>query len=260
MNNVRTPAVAGLFYPIETQQLTQEVQQLLAGAKSYDLVPKALIVPHAGYIYSGAIAATAYATLQAVASTIKRVILLGPAHRVAIRGLALPGVDAFETPLGQVKLDADCAHTISKLSQVTVNNEAHESEHSLEVQLPFLQQMLTEFTLLPLAVGATTPEAVAEVLNHLWGDAETLIIISSDLSHYLPYATAQQVDSETVQAILQLAQPIAPERACGGTAISGLILAAKAHQLTPHLLDLRNSGDTAGSHDQVVGYTAIAFN
>ena len=186
--------------------------------------------------------------------------IAGPAHRVAVHGLALPGVDVFETPLGSVKLDADSVHAIAHLPQVTISKEAHALEHSLEVQLPFLQSVLSDFTLLPLAVGRVSAEAVAEVLDHLWGGEETLIVISSDLSHYLPYAAAQRVDSETVQSILRLQQPIGHDHACGGTPISGLIIAAQKHQLTPHLLDLRNSGDTAGSRDQVVGYAAIAFN
>ena len=260
MVNIRIPAVAGLFYPANAHQLTQQVQHLLAGVNPYDIKPKALIVPHAGYQYSGAIAAAAYASLHSIASMIKRVVLLGPTHRVAVYGLALPGVDIFETPLGSVKLDTEAARAIAHLPQVTINEEAHTWEHSLEVQLPFLQSVLGEFTLLPLAVGMASAEAVAEVLDYLWGGEETLIVISSDLSHYLPYATAQRVDGETVQSILQLQQPIDHDRACGGTPISGLIIAAQQHHLTPHLLDLRNSGDTAGTHGQVVGYAAIAFS
>lgn len=260
MATIRPSAVAGLFYPADTEELTLDIQQLLTEAKHHNFTPKALIVPHAGYVYSGAIAATAYSTLRPVAATIKRVILLGPTHRVALHGLALPDAAVFKTPLGQVKLDKDAIQAIAHLPQITISAEAHAMEHSLEVQLPFLQCVLTEFTLLPLAVGMASAETVAEVLEYLWGDDETLIVISSDLSHYLPYATAQQVDNATVQSILQLQQPIAHDHACGGTPISGLIIAAKNHQLTPRLLDLRNSGDTAGSRDQVVGYAAIAFS
>ena len=291
MPTVRPPAVAGMFYPAEPGQLAQEVQQLLADARPYDLAPKALIVPHAGYIYSGAIAATAYATLispdrmeqnqsaegliggnsrnrlaspvtshnRPIASRIRRVVLLGPTHRVAVRGLALPGADAFDTPLGRVTLDAAGARAIAHLPQVGISAQAHALEHSLEVQLPFLQSVLTDFTLLPLAVGMATAEEVAEVLETVWGGDETLIVISSDLSHYLPYATAQRVDQATAQSILKLQQPIPHDQACGGTPISGLIVAAQKHHLAPHLLDLRNSGDTAGSHTQVVGYAAFAF-
>ena len=259
MSTVRQPAVAGMFYPADPRQLAHDVQQLLNAAHPPALTPKALIVPHAGYIYSGPIAATAYATLQPIAAHIRRVVLLGPTHRVAVRGLALPGAEAFDTPLGRVMLDAAAARLVAHLPQVTVSAQAHALEHSLEVQLPFLQSVLPEFTLLPLAVGMATPEEVAEVLETLWGGEETLIVISSDLSHFLPYATAQRVDNGTVQAILKLRQPIDHEQACGGTPINGMIVAAQHHHLTPHLLDLRNSGDTAGSHDQVVGYAALAF-
>jgi AmmeMemoRadiSam system protein B/AmmeMemoRadiSam system protein A len=248
-----------MFYPAEALQLAHDVRQLLVEAHPHNLIPKALIVPHAGYIYSGAIAATAYATLNQIASHVRRVVLLGPTHRVAVRGLALPDADAFATPLGIVQVDLAAAHAIAHLQQVTISAQSHAQEHSLEVQLPFLQTVLPDFKLLPLAVGMTSAEEVAEVLEILWGGDETLIVISSDLSHFLPYSTAQQVDNETVQSILKLHQPIAHDRACGGTPISGLIVAARQHHLTPHLLDLRNSGDTAGSHDKVVGYTAIAF-
>jgi MEMO1 family protein len=259
MSAIRPPAVAGMFYSADAAELALDVQGFLAVARPFDLIPKALIVPHAGYIYSGAVAATAYATLRPVASNIRRVVLLGPTHRVAVRGLALPEADAFDTPLGRVMLDTDTAQSINRFPQVTVSANVHALEHSLEVQLPFLQSVLTDFTLLPLAVGMASPEEVAEVLEAVWGDDATLIVISSDLSHFLPYATAQQVDTETVQAILDLKQPISHERACGGTPVSGLIIAARQHHLTPHLLDLRNSGDTAGSRDSVVGYASIAF-
>jgi len=259
MTTVRPPAVAGMFYPAESGQLAHDVQRFLEEARPSDLTPKALIVPHAGYIYSGAIAAAAYATLKGFASRIRRVVLLGPTHRVAVRGLALPGADAFDTPLGRVTLDAAGARSIAHLPQVGISVQAHALEHSLEVQLPFLQSVLSDFTLLPLAVGMATAEEVAEVLEAVWGGDETLIVISSDLSHYLPYATAQRVDNETAQDILKLRQPIEHDHACGGTPISGLIVAAQQHHLTPHLLDLRNSGDTAGPHDRVVGYAAFAF-
>lgn len=256
---IRPPAVAGMFYTAEPKQLTDDVLQLLSGAHNLEIIPKALIVPHAGYIYSGAIAATAYATLHPIASRIRRVVLLGPTHRVAVHGLVLPGVDIFDTPLGHVMLDTETASSITHLPQVSINTHAHELEHSLEVQLPFLQTVLPDFTLLPLAVGMASAEEVAEVLEAVWGGEETLIVISSDLSHYLPYAKAQQIDNETAQSILNLNQPITHDHACGGTPISGLVIAAKQHRLTPHLLDLRNSGDTAGSRDGVVGYASFAF-
>jgi AmmeMemoRadiSam system protein B len=187
------------------------------------------------------------------------VVLLGPTHRVAIRGLALPDSDAFDTPLGRIQLDADGMRAISRLPQVCVSGEAHEREHSLEVQLPFLQSVLDDFTLLPLAVGMATTEEVAEVLETVWGGDETLIVISSDLSHYLPYAAAQLADNRTAQDILKLGRTIDHVQACGATPIGGLMVAARKHHLMPHLLDLRNSGDTAGSQDRVVGYAAFAF-
>ncbi|MBK9160368.1 MAG: AmmeMemoRadiSam system protein B [Nitrosomonadales bacterium] len=259
MSAIRPPAVAGMFYPAEPGKLAHDVQHFLSGARPFELTPKALIVPHAGYVYSGAIAATAYATLLPIATRIRRVVLLGPTHRVAVRGLALPDAEAFETPLGQVTLDTEAMRAVAYLPQVVVSSEAHELEHSLEVQLPFLQSVLPDFILLPLAVGMATPEEVAEVLETVWGGDETLIVISSDLSHYLPYARAQSVDAQTANDILQLHQPIPHDHACGGTPISGLILAAHRHGLKPHLLDLRNSGDTAGTPDRVVGYSAFAF-
>ncbi len=259
MSTVRTPAVAGMFYPADAAHLTRDIRQYLAETRAFNLRPKALIVPHAGYMYSGPVAATAYATLASSADRIKRVVLLGPTHRVAVRGLALPGVDAFDTPLGRVNLDVQLVQAIAQLPQVIVNAQTHALEHSLEVQLPFLQNILEGFTLLPLAVGMTSADEVAEVLETVWGGDETLIVISSDLSHYLPYSTAQRVDQETSQAILNLQQPIPHDHACGGTPVSGLVLAARKHHLVPHLLDLRNSGDTAGPRDRVVGYGAFAF-
>ncbi len=259
MPAVRPPAVAGMFYPAEPKQLAHDVQTYLAESHPQTLNPKALIAPHAGYIYSGAIAASAYAALKNIAPHIRRVVLLGPTHRMAVRGLALPDAEAFATPLGRIKLDVEAMRNIAHLPQVVVSNEVHAQEHSLEVQLPFLQSVLGEFTLLPLAVGMATAEEVADVLEAVWGGEETLLVVSSDLSHYLPYATAQIVDNNTCNDILHLKQPVAHEQACGGTPISGLIVAARKHHLTPHLLNLRNSGDTAGSRDRVVGYAAFAF-
>lgn len=259
MAAIRPPAVAGLFYSADPQQLAREVNEMLANAAPHDLHPKALIAPHAGYLYSGPIAASAYITLAPHAGRIQRVVLLGPTHRIAVRGMALPDADAFDTPLGRIDVDVAAARAIAHLPQVGIHPQTHALEHSLEVQLPFLQTVLKEFTLLPLAVGDATPQDVAEVLEHLWGGEETLIVISSDLSHYLPYPIAQQVDHATVEAILQLRQPLEHTQACGATPINGLILAARHHHLTPQLLDLRNSGDTAGSQDRVVGYAALAF-
>ena len=259
MLSVRPPAVAGMFYPADAHELAHDISDYLNAARPYELTPKALIVPHAGYIYSGPVAATAYATLRPYAARICRVILLGPTHRVAVRGLALPGADAFDTPLGRIMLDVEAMHAVARFPQVSVSAQVHALEHSLEVQLPFMQSVLKEFTLLPLAVGMAGAEEVAEVLEAVWGGDETLIVISSDLSHYLPYTVAQRVDKATTESILKLQQPIAHDQACGGTPVSGLILAAHKHHLKPNLLDLRNSGDTAGSQDRVVGYASFAF-
>ena len=168
MTIIRPPAVAGLFYPADTEELTLDIQQLLTEAKHHNLTPKVLIVPHAGYVYSGAIAATAYNTLRPAAATIKRVVLLGPTHRVAVHGLALPDADVFKTPLGQVKLDKDAIQAIAHLPQITISAEAHAMEHSLEVQLPFLQCVLTEFTLLPLAVGMASLATVGAGYRFRW--------------------------------------------------------------------------------------------
>jgi hypothetical protein len=262
MKHVRHAAVAGAFYPGDARTLRNSVDSMLATAPAPEPgsnPPKALIVPHAGYIYSGPIAASAYALLAPLRGVVKRVVLLGPVHRVPVRGLALPGMDSFATPLGLVPLDLAAMEGISALPQVVESAAAHAREHSLEVQLPFLQTMLDEFSLVPLAVGDATAREVAEVLEMLWGGPETLILISSDLSHFLPYATARHVDNATAQAILELALLVSHEQACGGTPVNGLLLAARHHHLQPRLLDLRNSGDTAGDRSQVVGYGAFAF-
>jgi AmmeMemoRadiSam system protein B len=259
MPNIRPPAVSGMFYPEEPSLLAHDVNVMLAAAPTSTLKPKALIVPHAGYIYSGAIAATAYAALKDVAALIRRVVLLGPTHRVPVRGLALSGADAFATPLGVIQLDSAAAQAIAHLPQVVSSPQVHAQEHSLEVQLPFLQTVLPDFKLLPLAIGIATAEDVAEVLELLWGGKETLIVVSSDLSHYLPYDLAKRADAATAHSILELAPGILHEQACGATPINGLLAVARHRHLTPHLLDLRNSGDTAGPRDGVVGYASFAF-
>jgi hypothetical protein len=260
--DTRPAAVAGLFYPGDATALEQTVRSLLAAAQARPVpmgAPKVLIAPHAGYIYSGPIAASAYALLAPLRDRIRRVVLLGPVHRVPVRGLALPGTDAFETPLGRVPIDRAAVEALRELPQVTTSRAAHAQEHSLEVQLPFLQQVLTDFTLVPLAVGDATPEDVAGVLDALWGGPETLIVVSSDLSHYLPYEQARRKDNETCDTIRQLRAYVDHDQACGGTPINGLVLAARRRRLSAHLLDLRNSGDTAGDRTQVVGYAAFAF-
>lgn len=261
MARVRPPAVADMFYPGHAQTLAREVDSMLREAEQRETatgpLPKAVIVPHAGYVYSGPIAATAYARLASGRGVFSRVVLLGPVHRVAVRGLALPAADAFATPLGTIPVDAEAVRALRSLRQVV--ESGHALEHSLEVQLPFLQTVLGEFSLVPLAVGEASAEQVAEVLDLLWGGTETLIVVSSDLSHYLPYSSAREVDAETARLILDLSVEIRHDQACGGTPVNGLLLAARRHGLAPQLLDLRNSGDTAGDRGRVVGYAAFAF-
>jgi AmmeMemoRadiSam system protein B/AmmeMemoRadiSam system protein A len=218
-----------------------------------------LLAPHAGYAYSGPVAAQAYARLAPGRGQIRRVVLLGPTHRVAVRGIAVPTVSAFETPLGRVPLNRAALESIRDLPQVLSSDQAHADEHALEVQLPFLQTVLGDFELVPLAVGSTSPEAVASLIERLWGGDETLFVISSDLSHYLGYRQAQARDRDTVDHILQLDPVFDHQQACGATPLAGALLAARAHGLSAQLLDLRNSGDTAGDRSRVVGYCAVAF-
>ena len=261
-SSVRAPAVAGTFYPGESRELTQSLAQMLGDA-AHDAperpVPKALIAPHAGYIYSGPVAASVYALLAPSRSSITRVVLLGPTHRVAVRGLALPGSQAFATPLGTVEIDRAAVETLRGMPQVIVSEQAHALEHSLEVHVPFLQTVLERFTLVPLAVGHASAQEVAEVLDALWGGPETLIVVSSDLSHYLSYGDAQAVDRATAKAILGLAAEISHEQACGATPVTGLNHTARRRGLKAELIDLRNSGDTAGDKNRVVGYGSFAF-
>jgi AmmeMemoRadiSam system protein B len=258
--DTRPPAVAGMFYPGAAATLQATVDELLTNAPTVAMAqPKAIIAPHAGYVYSGPTAARIYAALTPWRDSIRRVVLLGPTHRLAVRGLALPSCRAFATPLGAIPLDASAMAQLDELPQICRSDAAHALEHSLEVHLPFLQRALDKFTLIPLAVGNAEPEAVAEVLDCLWGGDETLIVISSDLSHFLPYTTAQQVDSNTCQHILALDARIQPEQACGAYPINGLLLAARRRGLQAQLIDLCNSGDTAGDRERVVGYAAFAF-
>jgi MEMO1 family protein len=259
-HNLRPAAVAGMFYPASATDLAADIDQMLAAVDQPSAWrPKAIIAPHAGYVYSGPIAASVYASLAGLRGTVRRVVLLGPTHRVAVAGLALPAWEAFATPLGSVPIDAPAVAAIADLPQVVVSDEVHALEHSLEVQLPFLQTVLGEFSLLPLAVGDASPAAVADVLERVWGGDETLIVVSSDLSHYLPYALARQTDERTAQHILALDPHIDHQQACGATPVNGLLLAARRHGLHAHLIDLRNSGDTAGDRSRVVGYGAFAF-
>jgi len=263
VQHTRPPAVAGFFYPASEAQLRRDVQDFLARAApaaAAEPVPKVLIAPHAGYVYSGPIAASAYARIRAGAGTIERVVLLGPAHRVHVHGMALPAANQFQTPLGTVEIDQDAVAAVKDLPQVLVSDAAHAEEHSLEVHLPFLQQVLGSFKLVPFAVGSATAQQVAQVLDLLWGGDETLIVISSDLSHYLPYPRARATDEFTVETILRLQPNLDHHQACGATPINGLLLTAQARGLRPYLLDLRNSGDTAGDKSRVVGYASFAFH
>jgi AmmeMemoRadiSam system protein B/AmmeMemoRadiSam system protein A len=221
--------------------------------------PKALIVPHAGYIYSGPVAARAYDELGAARGIVKRVVLLGPVHRVPVRGLALPGVDAFETPLGRVPVDAEAVRMLAPFRQVVRSPAAHAAEHSLEVQLPFLQKMLGEFTLVPLAVGDARPQEVRDVIERLWGGPETLFVISTDLSHYHPYEEARAIDRATLARIAAFDTDINHEEACGATPLNGFLAAARARGMSIRLLGANNSGDTAGGKERVVGYSAFAL-
>ncbi len=267
MPSLREAAVAGQFYPGSAAELEATVRHFLDGAGPANVektagapVPKAIIAPHAGYVYSGAVAASAYARLEPSRATIKRVVLLGPCHRVPVRGLALSGADSFETPLGRVPVDKDAAAEILDMPMVEVFDAAHEMEHSLEVHLPFLQVALDDFSVVPLVVGEAAPEDVAQVIEALWGGKETLIVVSSDLSHFLDYASAQKIDSATCKAIENL-DPKAMSRdgACGRYPVGGLLEAAKRRGMTVTTLDIRNSGDTAGGKDRVVGYGSWMF-
>jgi AmmeMemoRadiSam system protein B len=261
VKQIREPAVAGMFYPDDPSTLTRQLESFLGTAEASEEHPKALIVPHAGYIYSGPVAASAYRLLEGMREQIRRVVLLGPSHRVAFGGLAATSMDFFSTPLGLVKIDRAAIDSILALPQVSIFDEAHRQEHSLEVQLPFLQRVLGDgFSLVPLVVGDADSNSVDEVIEALWGGPETLIVISSDLSHYHDYDTARHMDSATSRAIEALEpKAIAYDQACGRNPVRGLLVAARHHRLHARTVDLRNSGDTAGGRDQVVGYGAYAF-
>lgn len=259
MPRVRAPAVAGSFYPSSPAALATQVDTWLEQARGpKEGFPSALIVPHAGYVYSGAVAAAAYATLWARRAELGRVLLLGPCHFHSMRGLAYPDVDLLCTPLGDVRLDADLLRRAAGLAQVRASTEAHEAEHSLEVQLPFLQRVLERFTVLPLVVGRADEEAVARVLEALW-DEDVLLVVSSDLSHYLPYEEARRADQATAERVLALEGPLDAGSGCGTEAINGLLRVAKRRGLRPRLVALRSSGDSAGAHAEVIGYGAFVF-
>ena len=262
MGSVRAAAVAGMFYPGDTRALGAEVDQLLGRVEQLAPrlgFPKALVVPHAGYVYSGAVAARAYDELGAARGVVRRVVLLGPAHRVAVRGLAVPSAAAFATPLGRVPIDGRALYAVQDLPQVVRSDAAHALEHSLEVQLPFLQTQLGEFALAPFAVGMASVREVAQVLERLWGGRETLIVVSTDLSHYHSYEQARRLDAATLARIAACATDIDHEEACGATPLNGLLSLARQRSLPVKLLAACNSGDTAGGKGQVVGYCAFAL-
>lgn len=262
--SVRTPAVAGMFYPDDPAELRAEVRGHLdrADAPPGGPPPKAIIAPHAGYVYSGPVAASVYKALRGARGSIRRVVLLGPAHRVAFRGLALSTATSFATPLGLIPIDEEATSRILGLPSVGFLDAAHAQEHSLEVHLPFLQEVLGSFSLVPIVVGEATAAEVAAVLDALWGGPETLIVVSSDLSHYHDYATAKGMDEATRGAIEAMRpEAIGYEDACGRRPVSGLLVAAKRRGMRVSTVDLRSSGDTAGSRarDRVVGYGSFAF-
>ncbi|MGB5706947.1 MAG: AmmeMemoRadiSam system protein B [Arenicellales bacterium] len=264
---LRPPAVAGSFYPDDRKALARLVDRLLISAQSnlthenFSKFPKALIVPHAGYRYSGEVAASAYATLQKISDRIMRVILIGPAHRVNVRGMGITGADYFASPLGRIPVDTESVKKcIDSFKFLSVNNQAHQEEHSLETQLPFLQRCLGRIRIVPIVVGSATPEQVEQCLALLWGGEETLVLISSDLSHFLPYQEATRIDESTSKAILNLnPDAIGYDNACGQIGVRGLLRVARRKDMRVRQLDVRNSGDTSGRKDQVVGYGSYAF-
>src|SRR5437879_12111668 len=258
---VRPPAVASLFYPADARVLAEEVASYLDRTEAVPLapgLPKAVIVPPAGFSYSGPVAASAYDLLRPARGIVRRVVILGPCHRVPVHGLALPRAKAFETPLGRIPLDEEAIASIRGLPQVVESAATHAEEHALEVQLPFLQKVLGGFSLVPLVVGDAAPEKVADVLERTWGGPQPPTVISSALSHYHSYEAAREIDGATVRAILGFDAGICHEQACGATPVAGMLIAAKRKGLAPKLVDCRNSGDTAGDTSRVVRYASFA--
>jgi MEMO1 family protein len=259
---VRPPSAAGLYYPRDAEGLRRALRSLLGPGTGCApaRLPKALVVPHAGYAYSGAVAATAYRRLAGVAAgTIRRVVLLGPSHRVHAHGLALPSCSHFSTPLGQVHVDDAGRRLLRELGLAGIADAPHALEHSLEVQLPFLQEILGTFELLPIAVNLAPPEQVCRALEAVWGGPETLIVVSSDLSHHHTHAEAQVLDQQTARHILERRSDLAPPQACGADGINGLLAVARHRDLEVELLERRTSGDTAGDSQRVVGYGSFAL-
>lgn len=259
MDAVREPAVAGTFYPNDPTALRSMIDDYLPADNGDELVsqaPKAIIAPHAGYIYSGSIAGRAYAQLRPVSGIITRVVLMGPSHRVAFRGMAVPSSTSFRTPLGDIPIASDAIQKIIESPDVGFLDQAHAQEHSLEVHLPFLQSVLGEFDLVPIVVGDANKESVANILTQLWGGDETLIVISSDLSHYEAYSDAQELDKKTKDKIETLDATLVGSDACGCRPVNGLLHYLKHNSLGIETIDIKNSGDTAGDKKRVVGYGA----
>ena len=262
---VRPPAVAGLFYPAEPARLRADVEAMLQAARpavgAGDTPPAALIVPHAGYVYSGPTAALAWVQAEALRGTVRRVVVLGPTHRVGVRALALPGCRAMDTPLGPVDVEVPPqVEALADAGLVVTRPDVHAAEHSLEVQLPFLAVVLPGASVVPLAVGWVSPERAAEAIRPFLGREDTLVVISSDLSHYLPQVEARRVDDATIERILTLRADIGHEEACGATGVDALLMVAGERGLTPHLLGAATSADTIGAPDRVVGYAAVALH
>jgi AmmeMemoRadiSam system protein B len=261
-SSTRPPAVAGLFYPEDANDLRLLVRGYVDSCppSAARHGPKALIVPHAGYVYSGPVAGFAYRELRDRSAPVRHVVLIGPCHRLPLRGLAVPSVATFATPLGEVPVDVAGCRRLVDLGLVGVSDAAHAAEHSLEVQLPFLQTVLHDFDIVPIVVGDATSEQVARVIDAVWGGSDTLVLVSSDLSHYHPWALARRLDEQTTRAILGRRSDLGVEQACGARGINGLMQVASRHGLDVTLLDQRNSGDTAGDRSQVVGYGSYAVH
>jgi len=259
---IRPAAFAGRLYPADPELLRTQTIELLTSAvpaEELTVLPKALVVPHAGYLYSGTVAANGYASLYGAHHTIKRVVLLGSAHRASIKGFVLPAWQGFSTPLGVVPVAAEATQLLRQFPDATIDNHPHAQEHSVEVQLPFLQTLFDDFSIIPLLINSESAEHVADLFELLWGGPETLFVISSDLSHFLSYDDSRALDRTTVHQMLDLRPGLSSHQACNASALNGLLIASARHALAPYLLDLRNSGDTAGDRERVVGYASLAF-
>jgi AmmeMemoRadiSam system protein B len=252
--------VAGRFYPAAPERLAADVDRYLSEGLGEAVRAHAVVAPHAGYVYSGPVAGSAYRAVAARASTVDRVVLLGPAHFVWVAGLAMPSSAAFDTPLGRLPVDDDArGAALAASGSVVVDDEAHRPEHSLEVQLPFLQRCVGAVPVLPLLVGQAAPEVVADLLDLWWDDPRTVVVVSTDLSHYEDYATARRRDARTAELVVGVRPgDLADRDACGAYALRGLLTQSGRRGAQVRLLDLRSSGDTAGPRDRVVGYGAFA--